>query len=530
MSKKGALTTMRKRGLVGTVAAAFLVVALTVILIATYLVTKYYVVVNFQMFRKDQEVLDVRTRAVSTQEYDTLAWKLPQTRIIWSVPFSWGYTDSDVVEMEITHLTDADISNITYLYDLRVINARQCTEYSELMKLYKAYPNVIVDYEIPLSGGVVGPDAASISVTTLTQEDVELLQYMPNLKRIDGTKCRDFEIMEKLEKEHPEWRVTYATSIAGTDFDTNAKKLEVTGAGYEELYIGLAAMPNLESVLIYDPNADSEELTKLREDYPNLEIHWEVEAFGNTFMDDAEEVDISNRPIGSIAAAKAVADKFPNLTKLIVNSDGISNEDMAAYREEVRSRYKVVWTVYFTKLCKARTDETKFMPIEQGEYYFQQKHVEPLRYCEDMVCIDIGHSTVSSVEFAAHMPHLKYLILAWTAVTDISPLSNCKELIYLELDHGLCKDFSPLKGCTALEDLNINGIQVAVSIEPLKELTWLKTLWATSRSYREKQELTEALPDTRVATQEASSASGMGWRNLQNYYDMRDYLGKPYMR
>ena len=195
----------------------------------------------------------------------------------------------------------------------------------------------------------------------------------------------------------------------------------------------------------------------------------------------------------------------------------------------MRSSYKVVWTVYFTDKCKARTDDTKFMPIEQGEYYFQDKHAYNLRYCEDMVCIDIGHSTVENIEFAAFMPHLKYLILAWTQVKDITPLENCKELVYLELDHGIVHDYSPLVGCTALEDLNVDDHMWETSIEPLTRMTWLKNLWVFGLGNEKLTTLREALPDTNVVNNAPSTRSGKGWRNLQNYYDMRDYLGKPYM-
>ena len=202
---------------------------------------------------------------------------------------------------------------------------------------------------------------------------------------------------------------------------------------------------------------------------------------------------------------------------------------MAAYREEVRSKYKVVWTVIMTEKCKARTDDTKFMPIDQGEYYFQDDDGYNLRYCEDMVCIDIGHSTVENIDFVAFMPHLKYLILAWTQVKDITAISNCKDLIYLELDHGIVHDFTPLLGCTALEDLNIGDHMWDTDLTPISQMTWLKNLFATDYSYANQQLLIESLPDTRVVTTATSTASGNGWRNLQNYYDMRDYLGKPYM-
>ncbi len=309
-------------------------------------------------------------------------------------------------------------------------------------------------------------------------------------------------------------------------FISQSRPLERTGATFEELSADLAAMPGLKTLTVHAPNATGDELLQLREEYPNVEIHWDLEAFGQTFPDDATEVDISGQPISSIDEAKQIAAYFPNLTKLIVNSEGIDNEDMAAYREEVRSDYKVVWTIYFSDKCKARTDDTYFMPIKQGEYYFLDSYTHDLRYCEDMVCIDLGHNPIENIDFVAYMPHLKYLVLAWTKVEQITAISNCKELIYLEIGHDIIHDYTPLLGCTALEDLNISDPHYYVDITPVTQMTWLKNLWAQERSSNDTAALKEALPDTNVVI--SSTPDGQGWRNLQNYYDMRDCLGMPY--
>ena len=521
---------MKNRHIVGTIIAAILVIALAVILAASYFILKNYVVVGLQLFPRNRETLDLRSRAITPEEYDTLGWKMPGTEILWSVPLSGGYFDSDSQEITISQFQSSDVAVLSYLPELKAVNAQSCTDYAALVEAYLQYPNVEFRFSIPIAGENYSPDTTTVTLTSLSQEDIRLLELLPRLERVDGRGCREFALLRQLAQQNPQWEVDYLTSIAGTEFSADTRELTVTGAQYQELSVGLAAMPNLTSLTIHNPQADNEELTALRAEYPNVDIHWDVEVFGNTFTDDATEVDISNQPIGTIEDAKQVASLFPNLQKLIVDSTGIENDDMAAYRDEVRSQYKVVWTVIFSPQCKARTDETKFMPIDQGEYYFQEKNVYNLRYCEDMVCIDIGHSAVETVDFAAYMPHLKYLILAWTQVKDISPLENCKELVYLELDHGIVHDYTPLLGCTALEDLNVGDHMVQNSIEPLTKMTWLKNLWVPDRSYAEQQELIKALPDTRVVTNNPSTASGYGWRNLQNYYDMRDYLGKPYMQ
>ncbi|MGM9605141.1 MAG: hypothetical protein ACI3XG_08740, partial [Faecousia sp.] len=474
---------MNRKGFVGTILAAILAVVLAVTLAVCYFTLKYYVVVDWQLFPRNQEQLDLRDRSITPQTYDTLVWKLPGTQILWSVPFQDSCYDFSTQEITVDHLSQDDLDTLVYFPMLEAVNAQNCTDYDVLKLLYEQRPDLEVRYSIPIGGRSYGPDTQTVTLETLTQEDMQRLDFLPRLTLVDGTACREFTRLRELEQTHPQWKVVYMTSIAGTEFTPSTTELVLTGAAYEDLSIGLAGMPALRELTIHSPKATGEELARLREEYPNVDIHWDIEVFGQTFPDDATEVDISNQRIDSIEQAKEIASKFPNLTKLIVDSTGIDNDEMAVYRDEVRSQYKVVWTVIFTEKCKARTDETWFMPIHQGEYYFEEKNVYNLRFCEDMVCIDIGHSTVKTVDFASYMPHLKYLILAWTCVEDITPLSNCKELVYLELDHCVIHDYTPLQGCTALEDLNINDNDWPVSIEPLLSMTWLKNLWVPTRSY-----------------------------------------------
>lgn len=526
---------MNRKSVVGTIAAAVLAIVLAVILVAYYFITKYYVVEAWQFFPRNQEQLDLRGRVITTESYDTLVWKMPGTQILWSVPFQDGYYDCTIQELTLTHLNESDLDILPYFPQLKTIDAQSCTNYAALKMLYERYPDIEVRYSVPIGGTSYDPDTETVTLQMLSQEDMQRLTCLPRLKRVDGTACREFVRLQELKREHPEWEVDYLTSIAGTEINSTANTLELENAAYEELSVGLAAMPELKTLTLRNPQATAAELLALREEYPNIEIHWNIEIFGQTYADDITELDISNKAVGSIAAAKQIAAQFPELEKLIVDSTGISDDDMAAYREEMRSEYKVVWTVIFTEKCKSRTDATFFFPSSQQEGRFNENHVYGLRFLENVECMDVGHMQIKTIDFVSYMPNLKYLILADTAVQDITPLSTCKNLIYLELDHDVVRDYTPLLGCTALEDINLNDFQWPVSIEPIKQMTWLKTLWVPTRSYREKMELIEALPNTRVVTVEQSTTfrgsterctDGSGWRNLKNYYDMRDILNE----
>jgi Leucine-rich repeat (LRR) protein len=166
------------------------------------------------------------------------------------------------------------------------------------------------------------------------------------------------------------------------------------------------------------------------------------------------------------------------------------------------------------------------MPVRENVYYFNDEEAYNLRYCEDMVCVDIGHMSIHDIDFVRYMPNLQYLILAHTQVQYIEPISSCKKLKFLELDWSPIRDLTPLKECTALEDLNLGN--TFADFAPIKKMTWLKNLWMIDCSTRARYEMTQALPDTRVMVTGAATVAN-GWRDLDNYYAMRDLLGMHYM-
>ena len=237
-------------------------------------------------------------------------------------------------------------------------------------------------------------------------------------------------------------------------------------------------------------------------------------------------MDLTGVKLESTQQAEGYAAMFPNITKLILTDCGLPNESLAEFREVKRDEYKVVWTVYLGSIAKCRTDATKFMPLTQGDGYFQDWNAKDLKYCEDLEAIDIGHSRVKYIEWVAYMPHLKYLILADTDVRRLDGIENCKELVWLELSWCPVESYEPLVGCTALEDLNIS--RTFADPEPISQMTWLKNLWCMERGGAVTYKWTQDLPDTHVVGGDHDAIS-FGWRKLPNYYKMRDALDMYYM-
>ena len=205
----------------------------------------------------------------------------------------------------------------------------------------------------------------------------------------------------------------------------------------------------------------------------------------------------------------------------------LDNEAMDQFRENHRADYKVAWTVQCGMLA-TRTDATRFMPtkyyVTQGS--FADWHTYNLRYCEDMVAIDIGHMSIAELDFVRYMPELKYLVITLTEVGDLTPLSACKNLVFLEMDWcDRVEDYSPLLECTALEDLNIG--ETFGDITPVLEMTWLENLWLVGCPEDSYSRAKAAMPGTNIAYYYGNPDDG--WRELPNYYAMRDALLMFYM-
>ena len=147
---------------------------------------------------------------------------------------------------------------------------------------------------------------------------------------------------------------------------------------------------------------------------------------------------------------------------------------------------------------------------------------------------------IYKADFLAYMPHLRFLILSWTEIHDISAIVACQELIYLELDWSQVRDFTPLLELKALEDLNISGS--VADVTPVTQMTWLKNLWAAKRGNDAIWTLHQAFPQQDKLDDEGNvlvpksdtylytTANYIrAWRHLPHYYEMRDMLGMHYM-
>ena len=503
----------------------------------------HYYMIDFRFYARDAKVLDLREEEVSVSHFEKLRQKLPDCQIHWNVPFQDGLLPDDTKEITVTSLTDADVTAMGYLTELETVHAEQCRDYAQLQQLREANPDLQLEYDVVFSDGTAAAqDAKKVTLSGASAEDVQLLQYLPKLKQVVVSGGQNMDNLDTLRETAHNMGLEFGVQLDGRVISDQEKAVAVSAITDDELNL-LQLLASMKTLHLQDPEASAEKVLALGERYPDVNVSWSVEIGGETFDNTTTEVDLSMVEITDLAQVEQKMTYLPEAEKLIFGLCGvdnpdwgnsksklaasaIENEDLFAYRDRVREDYKVVWTVRLGPSIALRTDADNFMPNHFGVGRLFNDYAYNLKYCEDMVCLDLGQMTLTDIFFVEYMPKLKYLILAWTEVQYIEPIRSCKNLIWLELDWSCIRDYSPLVDCTALENLNIGS--TFCDITPILEMTWLKNLYMIFGSGGDAWKATQALPNTRVVTNGDATVGG-GWRRLPNYYDMRDMLGMYYM-
>lgn len=478
-----------------------------------------------QAYAKDLTSLDLRGQTVSEAEYKELQTQLPGCEILWDVPLPDGRFPCTAEELTLTNLTEGTRRMLSYFPKLNHVDASGCTNLNDIAAFKADWPDMTLSYVVSVDGESYPNDADTMTIRRLTEEDLVTMDYLPGLTAVNAQECSDYDMLLKLQQARPDLSLSYNVPLLGQSYPNDTKTLSLSDPSLEELKAQLPYLTQLESVDLGASSASPEALRSLQEAFPEKNIKWNKTILGQNHSSEDVEFDFSGMTL-TLEEVEKEMKYFPKAEKVILSDCGFENETLAAFREKMRPEYKVVWTVIVTGE-KVRTDDTIFHSSGRHVSLVDELSND-LYYCEDMIVVDIGHSQVKYVEWVKGMPNLKYLILADNWIKDITPLSTCKNLVYLELFiNPWFDDISPLVGCTALEDLSVADTHV--DVKPLAQMPWLKNLWVNNvkMSAEDRQLLTESLPNTHIEFDHGFTTGG-GWRQLQNYFDMRDLMGLPY--
>ena len=482
---------------------------------------------------------------VSIEEYETLIAAFPESYIRWSVPLSSGSYDNESEEISISSITEEDIGRFAYFEKLKRINADGIPDWQLLSLLETRYPDIDVDWGVELSGKCYSSDLTELQLSDRV-DLTELYEKLGAFKQLEKVSAKGdvFEIDEQLAlvKQYPELNYEWLIMITPEGVPSTTEALDFSGNKDIDLDLlskSASLFADLKSIDLSGCGFSNAELKKVSDAYPGADVLWQFSIYGQEVSSLDEEIDFSGKQIEDTSDIENALIYLKNIKKVIMSDCGISNEEMDA----LNKRYddvKFVWTVTFGSGYRLRTDETAFIAslyygsAQKARGDLTDSSIEPIKYCTDMVALDVGHQHFSNVEFCSEMKDLKWLIISQTRVNDLSPLANCPELYFLEMFLCPVEDLSPLLNCTKLRHLNICQCPTASSLSVLAQMTWLERCWMSGGfTYDDKTDRDyvysdEFLPHT-MKRLRGLDHTGDGWRNYPAYYEMRDVLGAYYL-
>ena len=438
----------------------------------------------------------------------------------------------DLTELDCSGAPVAEPEKLKELTELRKLDVRNTgLTAPQYETLQAALPECEILWSVPFRDGYLEMDTESLSVTGFSEADAEQLSYLEQLQKLEVTGCQDYALLEKLSQARPEMEVNYTVRLGEGEYSCRAAELELENADPEQLSATLPYLKNLTRISFVGQTPDKEQIYEWMTAYPDVTFVWEFEGCGVPTNSLATELILSDIPMDNVEEVESSYKYFYNLQKVELCRCGIASEELDALWKR-HPEIRVVWEVKIGR-CTLRTDVISFMPYQfgyDGYRVLRDRDMGEMKYCVDIICMDMGHMEIADYSFLEYMPNMQYLILADTKGKDFSVLGKLKELKYLELFMLPFDQAEVLVGLTKLEDLNLGTTKID-NIEPLKQMTWLKHLWMPATKNVngiEKRELLNALPDTVINYQGAGS-TGYGWREIPNYYAMRDLLNMSYL-
>ena len=492
-----------------------------------------HVSIGGEYFAKSAQIWDLSHQDLTPEDYLSLHSRYPDTQILWSVPFQGERYPCNAQSITIRTLTEEEIPLLDFLPQLTQVDATECTDYAALLALLQRRPDLQILYKFSLGGM-----DCSLFVPELTVENAdaaELLEKLPLLPRLSSLTLEGTlpspEELTTLRAAFPSIVFHYSVDLCGESYPSNTENLDLSGLPVtaQELSAVLPLLPQLQSVSLQKTGLTDGELKALATQFPDIFFLCTLDFAGVPCSTDATQIDLSRRKV-TPEMVDSMLPFFPYLTKLDLSYCNIDDETMDALNRR-HPNVSIVWTVLI-RFIPVRTDDTIFFPSSINEKYMPNEfQLRKLRYCTEMVAVDVGHCYTTNCDWARYMPHLKYLIIADNPIADLSPLADLKELIYLECFYTDVTDYSPLLGCTALQDLNIGNTygdpEILAQMPWLHNVYWVGITWNASL-YEKAMLLAEQLPDTNIVLNGFRNVD-RGWRQLPNYYAFREYIGGGFL-
>ena len=467
---------------------------------------------------------------------------VPAEETVSVLPEGWTVatepTDKLTVEELTMVVTERTIRELEDYPNLKKLDLSGSTCYTAIKVYIQSHPWVDVAYSVDLGSTWVPEYVEQVSLPADGATFPILrtnLVYLSNLKTLHLPSTRlSYSEIQGLRNAYPELEITYTVGFRGMEFEESTETVNLAGMTVDEVtsVIGmLESLPNLNYVELMNESGtcalSRQDVRQLVEAAPTVRFHYVFNLFGRTVSTTDEVITFQKLSLTTDAEPEireALSIMAPG-SSLILDRCGLNSEFLDSIRKDY-THVDLVWRVYFGTNGQYSTltnDDTI-----RAVYNVTDDTVYEMRYLRSAKYIDMGHNdTLTDLSFLAFMPDLEILILSGCAASDLSGIENCKKLEFLELANCLkLSDITPLSGCSSLKYLNICYTKVS-SLMPLDGLDIQNLFCKQTRVSAEEQKQYKEIHEGTVAVFSGKDPyAGAGWRYVDNGYTYTEFYKK----
>ena len=234
-------------------------------------------------------------------------------------------------------------------------------------------PDCRIFWDVPFQDGKLSSDTTSLVLTRLSQEDLEMLPYFPELKSVDATGCSEYALLEQLCALYPELTVSYQVSLGQQSFVPDVTELLFNPGefDYDTLLANLPHLSQVSSLRFENTDLTPEQLQQLRDTFPHISVSYSVELAGQLYEMDAAEADFSAVAPDQFDALLARMEMLPGITTVqLMQEDGTSSLTLenVKYLKDARPDIQFLYTFdFFGQTVGADTERLEFRNQKIGD-------------------------------------------------------------------------------------------------------------------------------------------------------------------
>ena len=144
----------------------------------------------------------------------------------------------------------------------------------------------------------------------ITNDNIAQLEYYPNLKVLDATGSTCYAALEVFARAHPDVAVVYTVRLGAKEVSHGVTEITLAPeeADFDTLLANLAFLKETRKLSLPRTNLSDEQLIKLSETYPDLELDYTLDILGKEYSFDTTSLNLSAiRPEDTAAVAASLA-------------------------------------------------------------------------------------------------------------------------------------------------------------------------------------------------------------------------------